>query len=56
MQRLNIDATAWHEAMRLSSSLSGRASGEVDYLRLHAKARNRGFAGLREAEQLYLDG
>lgn len=38
MQRLNIDSSAWQEAMAPGGNVFGRAIGRLDHLRLHANA------------------
>jgi REP element-mobilizing transposase RayT len=57
MQRLNVDAAAWQEAMRPSSNVFGRALGRLDHLRLHAKALGQSWIrGLRQADRLFRHG
>lgn len=54
LQRLNIDPEAWNAAMRPSGNVFGRAIGQLDHLRLHAKALGQAWVrGLRQAERLY---
>jgi len=52
--RLNIDPIAWRETMRPNGNVFGRALGQLDHLRLHAKALGQSWIkGLRQAERLY---
>ena len=54
LQRLHIDPEAWQVAMRPSGNVFGRAIGQLDHLRLHAKALGQAWVrGLRRAERLY---
>ena len=54
LTRLNIDPDAWQAAMRPAGNVFGRALGQLDHLRLHAKALGQAWVrGLREAERLY---
>lgn len=54
VQRLNIDAEAWQAAMQPSGNVFGRALGQLDHLRLHAKALGQSWVrGLRQAERMY---
>jgi hypothetical protein len=54
MQRLNIDAGAWQDAMRPSGNVFGRALGRLDHLRLHAQALKQSWIrGQRAAARLY---
>jgi REP element-mobilizing transposase RayT len=54
LQRLNIDAEAWTCTMRPSANVFGRAMGQLDHLRLHAKTLGQSWVrGLRQAERLY---
>jgi len=52
--RLNIDAAAWRAAMQSGNTIFGRAMGQLDRLRLHAKTLGQSWVkGLRSSEQLY---
>jgi REP element-mobilizing transposase RayT len=54
LTRLNIDPTAWEETMRPQGNVFGRAMGQLDHLRLHAKALGQSWVrGLRQAERMY---
>jgi hypothetical protein len=54
LERLNIDAAAWHDAMRIRGNVFGRALGRLDRLRLHAKAlRQSRIKGLTRAQRLF---
>jgi hypothetical protein len=54
LTRLNINATAWQASMHLNSNVFGRAMGQLDHLRLHAKALGQSWVkGLRQAQTLY---
>jgi len=54
LTRLNIDATAWQQIMQPGGNVFGRAMGQVDHLRLHAKALGQKWIkGLRLAEGIY---
>jgi hypothetical protein len=54
LKRLNIDPAAWEEIMQPSGNLFGRAIGQLDHLRLHAKALGQSWVrGLRQAERMY---
>jgi REP element-mobilizing transposase RayT len=54
MQRLNLDADAWRMAMQSRSNVFGRALGQLDHMRLHARTLGQSWVqGLRRAEQLY---
>ncbi|HEY4368650.1 MAG TPA: hypothetical protein VGN07_15550 [Steroidobacteraceae bacterium] len=54
MQRLNIDAEAWHLAMQPRGNVFGRALGRLEHLRLHAKALRQSWVrGLQQAERMY---
>jgi hypothetical protein len=54
MQRLNIDAGAWQDAMRPSGNVFGRALGRLDHLRLHAEALKQSWIrGQGAAARLY---
>ena len=57
MQRLNVDAAAWQEAMRPSGNVFGRALGRLDHLQLHARALGQSWIrGLRQADRLFRHG
>jgi REP element-mobilizing transposase RayT len=57
MQRLNIDATVWREAMRPSGNVFGRALGQLDHMRLHARSLGQSWIrGLRQADRLFGHG
>jgi REP element-mobilizing transposase RayT len=52
--RLNINVDAWHETMQPNGNVFGRALGQLDHLRLHAKALGQSWIrGLKKAERLY---
>jgi REP element-mobilizing transposase RayT len=54
LKRLNIDPAAWMECMRPKGNVFGRAMGQLDHLRLHAKALGQQWVkGLRQAERMY---
>jgi REP element-mobilizing transposase RayT len=54
LTRLNIDPDAWQAAMRPAGNVFGRALGQLNHLRLHARALGQSWVkGLREAERLY---
>ena len=54
LTRLNIDPVAWREIMRPHGNAFGRALGQLDHLRLHAKALGQKWVkGLRQAERTY---
>jgi hypothetical protein len=54
LARLNIDPDAWAQAMRPKGNVFGRALGQLDNLRLHARALGQTWVkGLRQAERLY---
>ena len=54
MHRLNIDAAAWRDAMRPNGNVFGRALGQLDHLRLHARALGQSWIrGVRQAGRLY---
>ena len=51
-KRLNIDKEAWLQTMQ--PNVFGRTLGQLDHLRLHAKALGQSWIkGLRRAEQIY---
>jgi hypothetical protein len=57
MQRLNVDAVAWREAMRPSGNAFGRALGQLDHMRLHARSLGQSWIrGLRLADRLFRHG
>jgi hypothetical protein len=57
MQRLNVDAAAWQEAMRPSGNVFGRALGQLDHMRLHARSLGQSWIrGLRQADRLFGHG
>lgn len=52
--RLNIDPAAWEETMQPDGNVFGRAMGQLDHLRLHAKALGQSWVkGLKQAERMY---
>jgi REP element-mobilizing transposase RayT len=54
LKRLNIDPAAWTECMQPGGNVFGRAMGQLDHLRLHAKALGQQWVkGLRLAERIY---
>jgi hypothetical protein len=54
LKRLNIDASAWQQAMQPNGNVFGRAVGQLDHLRLHAKALGQQWVrGVRQAERMY---
>ena len=54
LKRLNIDVATWQETMRPEGNVFGRALGQLDHLRLHARALGQSWIkGLRQAENLY---
>jgi REP element-mobilizing transposase RayT len=54
LTRLNIDPVAWQACMQPQGNVFGRAMGQLDHLRLHAKALGQQWVkGLRQAERLY---
>jgi REP element-mobilizing transposase RayT len=54
LRQLNIDAVAWQAMMSLEGNLFGRAVGQLDHLRLHARALGQKWTrGLRLAERMY---
>ena len=53
-QRLNIDPEAWLRAMQPSGNTFGRALGQLDHLRLHAKTLGQSWVrGLQRAQLMY---
>lgn len=53
-RRLNIEPTAWVAAMQPKGNVFGRALGQLDHLRLHAKALGQArIRGLNAAGRLY---
>lgn len=54
MQRLNVDSDAWLLAMQPRGNVFGRALGQLDHIRLHARTLGQSWVrGLRRAEQMY---
>jgi REP element-mobilizing transposase RayT len=54
LKRFNIDPAAWTECMQPDGNVFGRAMGQLDHLRLHAKALGQQWVkGLRQAERMY---
>jgi REP element-mobilizing transposase RayT len=54
LDRLNIDAAAWPNAMHSGGNVFGRALGQLDRLRLHARSLGQSWIrGLQRAERLY---
>ena len=54
LRRLDIDAEAWQAAMQPHGNVFGRALGQLDHLRLHARALGQSWIrGLWAAERLY---
>jgi hypothetical protein len=54
LKRLNIDPDAWQESMQPNGNVFGRAMGQLDHLRLHAKALGQSWIkGLKQAERMY---
>ena len=54
IQRLNLDPQAWQLSMRSRGNVFGRALGQLDHMRLHAKTLGQSWVqGLRRAEQMY---
>ena len=52
--RLHIDPFAWRTAMQPKGNVFGRALGQLDHLRLHAKALGQSrIKGLNTAQRLY---
>jgi REP element-mobilizing transposase RayT len=55
LTRLKIDTAAWQEAMQPHGNVFGRAVGQLDTMRLHAKALGQSWVrGVRQAERLGL--
>lgn len=53
-KRLHIDITAWQAAMQPHGNVFGRALGQLDHLRLHAKALGQSWVrGLNAAQRMY---
>jgi hypothetical protein len=53
-KRLNIDPVAWQAAMQPKGNVFGRALGQLDHLRLHAKALGQSrIRGLNAAERIF---
>jgi hypothetical protein len=54
LERFNIDAAAWQDAMRIRGNVFGRALGKLDRLRLHARALGQSrIKGLERAQRLF---
>jgi len=54
LKRWNIDPDEWTSAMRPDGNLFGRALGQLNHLRLHAKALGQSWIkGLKQAERLF---
>jgi hypothetical protein len=54
VQRLQIDADAWEQAMQPHGNLFGRAMGRLDHMRLHANTLGQSWVrGLQRAQRLY---
>jgi REP element-mobilizing transposase RayT len=54
LKRLNIDPDAWQASMQPNGNVFGRAMGQLDHLRLHAKALGQSWIkGLKQAERMY---
>jgi REP element-mobilizing transposase RayT len=54
LQRLNIDADVWKNAMQVRGNVFGRALGKLDHLRLHARSLGQArVQGLSFAEKLF---
>jgi hypothetical protein len=54
MYRLNLNTDAWRLAMQPRGNVFGRALGQLDHLRLHARTLGQSWVrGLRQAEQIY---
>jgi hypothetical protein len=57
MQRLDVDAAVWQVAMRPSGNVFGRALGQLDHMRLHARSLGQScIRGLRQADRLSRHG
>lgn len=53
LKRLNVATAAWQEAMQPHGNVFGRAVGQLDTMRLHAKALGQKWVrGVRQAERL----
>ena len=53
-RRLNINPDAWCLAMQPRGNVFGRALGQLDHMRLHARSLGQSWVrGLRQAERLY---
>jgi hypothetical protein len=56
MQRLNVDAAAWREAMRPSGNVFGRILGRLDHLQRHAQSLGQSpIQGFRQADRFFSD-
>lgn len=54
VKRLHIDPIAWQAAMQPNGNIFGRALGQLDHLRLHAKALGQSrIRGLNAAERMF---
>ncbi len=54
LTRLNIDPQAWKQAMTPHGNVFGRAMGQLDYLRMHAKTLGQSWVrGLRHSETIF---
>jgi hypothetical protein len=54
MERLNLDSEAWQLAMQPRGNVFGRALGQLDHMRLHARTLGQSWVrGLRQAERIY---
>jgi hypothetical protein len=54
LTRLNIDPHAWRQAMRPHGNVFGRAMGQLDTLRLHAKTLGQSWVrGIKHSEGLF---
>jgi len=54
LTRLNIDPQAWRQAMQPHGNLFGRAMGQLDMLRLHAKTLGQAWVrGIKHSEGLF---
>jgi REP element-mobilizing transposase RayT len=54
LQRLDIDASVWQDAMRIRGNVFGRALGKLNHMRLHARTLQQSrIKGQRQAGRLY---
>ena len=54
VKRLHIDPAAWQAAMQSKDNIFSRALGQLDHLRLHAKALGQSrIRGLSAAERMF---